>query len=74
MSVKITAICVNAQPCLVQNLLLKHLEVRDRCKQGKLQLRHFDVDLMLYRLALLFAIMHVTLILYHIKCMQYTRS
>ncbi len=54
MSVKISAI-VSVQPCLVQNLLLKPLEVRGRCKQDKLQLRNFDVDLMLYRLALLFA-------------------
>lgn len=35
MSVKLTAMCVSEQQCLVQHLLLKPLEVRGRCKQGK---------------------------------------
>ncbi len=56
MSAKITAICVSAQPCLVQYLLLKSLKVRGRCKQGKLQLSNFNVELMLCRLALISAL------------------
>ncbi len=54
MSVKILII-VSAQPCLVQNLFMKPLEVRGRCKQDKLQLRSFDVNVIFFKLALLFA-------------------
>ena len=56
MSAKITAICVSAQPCSVQHLLLKSLKVRGRCKQGKLQLSNFNVEPMLCRLALISAL------------------